>query len=357
MPTRWIRRLRRPRPEGAGRELDTPTATSSTGPQGERDGYVFTNVNTVINAWSYKALADMAQIAAALGKTEDAATWGAAAERLRGAINANLFDRTAATRTASRRRTPPSTRRSSPSPWASPARSSSARPRSTSPTAAWPAAVFCANFLIDALYDGGRAADAVRLMTGTGQRSWLHMIEQGAGSPMEAWDPALKSNTTYSHPWSGSPAYLVYRGALGIEALEPGYKRFSVKPQPGGLTRAAGTTPTVRGTVGAAFETVGERPRPRGQGARRTARRSSRCPGKTVEVGAGCHLLSTGAGVTAASVREWATAQGCTFSVDARRQRRRHRPGDARRSRSATRRSGRSSRASRVSTRRRRPPT
>ena len=61
-------------------------------PQGERDSYVFTNVNTVINAWSYKALADMAQIAAALGKTEDAATWGAAAERLRGAINANLFE-------------------------------------------------------------------------------------------------------------------------------------------------------------------------------------------------------------------------------------------------------------------------
>ena len=31
--------------------------------------------------------------------------------------------------------------------------------------------VFCANFLIDALYDGGRAADAVRLMTDTGQRA------------------------------------------------------------------------------------------------------------------------------------------------------------------------------------------
>ena len=133
---------------------------------------------------------------------------------------------------------------------------------------------------------------------------------------MEAWDPALKSNTTYSHPWSGSPAYLVYRGALGIEALEPGYKRFSVKPQPGGLTRAAGTTPTVRGTVGAAFETVG--------GALDLAVKVPAnstavvtLPGKTVEVGAGCHLLSTGAGVTAASVREWATAQGCTFSVDA----------------------------------------
>ena len=59
----------------------------------------------------------------------------------------------------------------------------------------------------------------LRVLTGTGQRSWLHMIAQGAGSPMEAWDPALKSNTTYSHPWAGSPAYLVYRATMGIRPL------------------------------------------------------------------------------------------------------------------------------------------
>ena len=87
----------------------------------------------------------------------------------------------------------------------------------------------------------------MNLLTGTGTRSWRHMIALGAGSPMEAWDPSLKSNTTFSHPWAGSPAYLVYRGALGIEALEPGYTRFAVRPQPGGLTHAEGVTPTVRG--------------------------------------------------------------------------------------------------------------
>ena len=136
--------------------------------------------------------------------------------------------------------------------------------------------VFCANFLIDALYDGGRAADALRLMTGTGQRSWLHMIEQGAGSPMEAWDPALKSNTTYSHPWAGSPAYLVYRGALGIEALEPGYKRFSVTPQPGALTRAAGHDADRARDGRRGVRDRRQRPGPRGRRCRRTAPRSSR---------------------------------------------------------------------------------
>ena len=284
-------------------------------PAGERDGYVFTNVNTVINAWSYKALADMAQIAAALGKAEDAATWSAAASRLKNAINANLFEN-------GRYKDGLTTSHASVHASVFAVAMGVAGPEQLGPATQYIAergmacSVFCANFLIDALYDGGRAADAVRLMTDTGQRSWLHIIGQGAGSPMEAWDPALKSNTTYSHPWSGSPAYLVYRGALGIEALEPGYKRFSVKPQPGGLTRAAGTTPTVRGTVGVAFETVGSDL----DVAVKVPAHSTAVvtlPGKTVEVGEGCHLLSTGAGVTAASVREWATAQGCTFSVEA----------------------------------------
>jgi hypothetical protein len=82
------------------------------------------------------------------------------------------------------------------------------------------------------------------------------MIEQGAGSPMEAWDPKFKGNATFSHPWAGSPAYLVYRGTLGIQALEPGYKRFEIRPQAGGLTRAEGVTPTVRGPITAAFGTA-----------------------------------------------------------------------------------------------------
>ncbi|MBE2316045.1 family 78 glycoside hydrolase catalytic domain [Solirubrobacter sp. CPCC 204708] len=283
-------------------------------PQGERDGYVFSNVNTVINAWSYKALADMAQIAAALDKTEDAATWSAAATRLKAAINTHLFEngRYKDGLTASHASVHASVFAVA---------MGVAGPEQLGPATQYIAergiacSVFCANFLIDALYDGGRAEDAVRLMTSTGQRSWLHIIEQGAGSPMEAWDPALKSNTTFSHPWSASPAYLVYRGALGIEALEPGYKRFSVKPQPGGLTRAAGTTPTVRGEVGAAFEQL-----PSGLDLAVKVPANSTAvvtlPGRfPVEVGAGCHLLSTRGGVTAESVREWATAQGCVFEA------------------------------------------
>ena len=94
-----------------------------------------------------------------------------------------------------------------------------------------------------------------------------------------------------------------------------------MRPQPGGLTHAEGVTPTVRGSIAAAFagdgaaldvfvrvpanakaevtvpgETVWVDHRPR--------------PGGTVELGAGCHFVSSrGAGLAADSVLAFATAQ------------------------------------------------
>jgi hypothetical protein len=145
-------------------------------------------------------------------------------------------------------------------------------------------------------------------------------------------DPALKSNTTFSHPWAGSPAYLVYRGALGIQALEPGYKRFAVRPQPGGLTHAEGVTPTVRGPIAAAFATADGGKLdlsvsvPANTSSRVTlpgsdptvyvdhrARTGTVGPdGVSVDVEAGCHLVSTrAASGTPDSVLAFAVAHGC----------------------------------------------
>ena len=49
---------------------------------------------------------------------------------------------------------------------------------------------------------------------------------------MEAWDPSLKSNLTYSHPWAASPAYNIPQGMFGIRPTTPGYATFDVRPQP-----------------------------------------------------------------------------------------------------------------------------
>ena len=43
-------------------------------PQGERDGFVFRPVNTVVNAFHLRSLALMAELAAALGRDAEAAS-------------------------------------------------------------------------------------------------------------------------------------------------------------------------------------------------------------------------------------------------------------------------------------------
>jgi alpha-L-rhamnosidase len=65
----------------------------------------------------------------------------------------------------------------------------------------------------------------------------------------EAWDPALKSNMTFSHAWASAPANAVARHILGVQVSKPGAAEFLIRPRTGALTEAAGTVPSVRGSV------------------------------------------------------------------------------------------------------------
>jgi alpha-L-rhamnosidase len=293
-------------PQGLVQETDTSNDLVDW-PAGERDGYVFTTINTVENEWAYRSFADMAALAASLGRIADADAYGAIAERLRAAINANLWDpATGAYRdglTTSHEAIHGSVFALA---FGVPG------PQQEGPAAAYVASrgivcgVFCANFLIDGLLKAGRGADAVRLLTSTGTRSWLHMIALGAGSSMEAWDPSLKPNTTFSHAWSAGPAYLTLRGLLGLEPLAPGWSRFAVDPA-AGLASATSVTPTARGPVMASFARGADGldvavDVPGNAVARVTMgpgrvwvdhRPTTASPDGTVDVGPGCHVLST----------------------------------------------------------------
>lgn len=228
-------------------------------PAGERDGYVFRQTNTVINAWAYKSFSDMAEIAGALGKDDDSASFAGLAARLRQAIDSRLWD---ADRGAYRDGlnddgTPVAHWAVHASAFAlafgipEPARAASAA--AYLDARGMSCSVFCAQFVLQGLTNAGRADASIRMMTSTQQRSWLHMIELGAGAVMEAWDPALKPNTSFSHPWAASPVVNVAKGIFGLAPTAPGWSRFAVAPQPGTLGSARLTTPTVRGEVAAAF--------------------------------------------------------------------------------------------------------
>ncbi|MFM8449470.1 MAG: trehalase family glycosidase, partial [Haliscomenobacter sp.] len=61
--------------------------------KGERDGYVFTRINTVVNAFYYHNMRIMAQFAALLDKPDEALDFEYRAARVKKAINEQLFDK------------------------------------------------------------------------------------------------------------------------------------------------------------------------------------------------------------------------------------------------------------------------
>lgn len=97
-----------------------------------------------------------------------------------------------------------------------------------------------AYWMLEALYrlavDSAAAADAaLDVLTSDRKNSWLHMIEQGATTTMEAWTPDEKPNLTWSHPWCSSPNNVMIRLLLGLQPMERRWARISLMPQPASL--------------------------------------------------------------------------------------------------------------------------
>lgn len=233
-------------------------------PASERDGYVFSSYNTVVNAIGYAAYRDMADIATALGRTADAAADDARADAIRSAVNTRMWDPAKGTyRDGLDDSGAPIGHYAVQAGVFATAfgladSGQAAQVASYLGTRGMACSVYCAAFMIQALYAGGRPDLAHALLTSTGTDSWLNMIRAGAGATMEAWDLSLKPNTTYSHPWAASPAFDIPQGMFGIRPTTPGYATFEVRPQPGGVSWAHITVPTPKGGIGAAFRTAAD---------------------------------------------------------------------------------------------------
>jgi alpha-L-rhamnosidase len=219
-------------------------------PAVNRDGYVFTSVNTVINAWQFAALDALSRIAGVLGRKADQKRFAELAKRLRAALNSAFLtsdgvytdgrdtDHRAQHATA----IPLALGVMPPDREAAAARHLAAQGMRVS--------VYCAQFLLDALYRGRQGKAALRLMTSRETFSWLHMIDDlDATIAMEAWDPSIKPNTTFSHAWGTAPANVVQRHIVGFEVIEPGAARVRIAPQTSGLEWFEAKVPTIRGAV------------------------------------------------------------------------------------------------------------
>lgn len=65
--------------------------------------------------------------------------------------------------------------------------------------------VYGAQFLLDALYEGGDAEYGLHLLSSTAERSWYNMIRAGSTVATEAWDNKYKPNQDWNHAWGQRP--------------------------------------------------------------------------------------------------------------------------------------------------------
>lgn len=224
-------------------------------PAGERDGYEMRPVNTVVNAFHYRALGDMVRIAEALGKREDAALYRQQAAKVREAFNAALFDPQTGLYVDGE-----GSKHSSLHANMFALAFDLVPQERVEKVAAFvrdrgmACSVYGAQFLMEALYRSGQADHALSLLTARTDRSWSHMLDAGSTITMEAWDNRFKPNQDWNHAWGAAPANIIPRLLMGVEPLEPGFQRMRIRPQPGGLKEAALKLPTIRGAVRVSFK-------------------------------------------------------------------------------------------------------
>ncbi|HBC79091.1 MAG TPA: alpha-L-rhamnosidase [Bacteroidales bacterium] len=244
--------------------VDWPPSQKDTGwqlatPEGERDGYDMTEVNTVVNAFHYRSLVLFSELAGYLGRKYDSLRFRNQALKVRKAINEKLFNRNrgiyidgefsghsslhANMMALAFDLVPEEYKRTV---------TDFVKSRGMA------CSVYGAQFLLEGLYKAGEQDYALSLMTATHDRSWYNMIRSGSTMTMEAWDIKFKPNSDWNHAWGAAPANIIPAYMWGIKPLMPGYSKAVIRPQLGRLTYSQVSVPTIRGNIIAEFRSSGK---------------------------------------------------------------------------------------------------
>ena len=222
---------------------------------GEADAFVFTNYNTVVNAYHYEAVQILNRIAEILGKTSERDAFLKQAGHLKQQFNKLLLDKKKGYYNDGID-TDHSALHSNMFPLAFdmvPAKNIKTvidfiRSRGMA------CSVYGSQFLMDAVYNINDADYGLKLLSSTTERSWYNMIRVGSTISLEAWDNKYKPNQDWNHAWGAVPANAIPRKLMGVEPLEPGFRKIRIKPQPSTLAYAELTLPTIRGSVKVSFK-------------------------------------------------------------------------------------------------------
>jgi alpha-L-rhamnosidase len=244
--------------------VDWPPAQKDTGwklvtPEGERDGYDMVKVNTVVNAFYYRNLVLMAELADDLDKNDDAELFRTEAGKVKESFNRVFLSKATGIYVDGESSTHSSLHANMM------ALAFELVPQETIKkviefikSRGMACSVYGSQYLLEGLYRAGEEDYALSLLTATNDRSWWNMIRSGSTITMEAWDMKYKPNSDWNHAGGGAPANIIPGFMWGIQPAEPGFAKAIIKPQPGILKHSKVTVPTIRGSITAEFNDTGK---------------------------------------------------------------------------------------------------
>jgi alpha-L-rhamnosidase len=232
-------------------------------PAGDRDGFAgiassgYRNwTNSVNNAFYYRCLQIMANIATVIGRTNDSATYTASAAQVYNSYNSTFWNSGSQSYVDG-----VGTTHSSAHANFFPLAFGLVPANNQAAVVTWlhsriaadngmPPSVYGAQYLEEALFESSDADTALGLMTTNGPRGWLNMISMGSTLTTEAWNFTDKPNMDWNHAWGAAAGNLIQRFVLGVRPITAGYGQILIQPELGQtLSYVQGVVPTIRGPV------------------------------------------------------------------------------------------------------------
>ena len=121
-------------------------------------------------------------------------------------------------------------------------------------------------YLLFALSDNGYIETAQRVMMAEGFPGWFYEVDMGATTTWERWNSLLPDGTpnpdgmnSYNHYAYGVVMEFIYRRIVGIDFIEPGFKRARINPRYiKGVDSIKGEYQSVNGKVASGYQIIGD---------------------------------------------------------------------------------------------------
>ncbi|WP_017093645.1 family 78 glycoside hydrolase catalytic domain [Vibrio splendidus] len=110
--------------------------------------------------------------------------------------------------------------------------------------------VYLYQYFLEALYENGKQNEAFEIITSSGNRSWLGMMDiLKSTMTTESWNFKVKPDMDLNHAWGTAPLNIISRYLVGIRPIEPGFRKFSVFPRDDKVDYYESIVPTLNGDI------------------------------------------------------------------------------------------------------------